>query len=322
MKIKNNIVKEPKVSLIITYYNLSKYINPCVSSVLNQNYQNFEIIIVNDNSDNENSFILKQFEKNKKIKIINLKENQGQLCAFMEGLKAAKGEFICMIDADDILLPNYINTLLYTHLNNNFALVSCACGIINENDEVLSLNYSNNPIYASQKTVNYKEIETLLKVDDKFTLKKVKAPFALWSWNPSSSAMFRREALKILDFYPDKAFWKTGADKVIFSLLHLVGGSVNISCVCYLYRYHNLNNSQSTKPVGTKKYLNDIYIEKLINWNKKIRLDTLKMFMNNKSNLIRLFNKFNYVKMFFKIVFCIDLKVCLKFFKALIFKLF
>ena len=185
MKIKNNIVKEPKVSLIITYYNLSKYINPCVSSVLNQNYQNFEIIIVNDNSDNENSFILKQFEKNKKIKIINLKENQGQLCAFMEGLKAAKGEFICMIDADDILLPNYINTLLYTHLNNNFALVSCACGIINENDEVLSLNYSNNPIYASQKTVNYKEIETLLKVDDKFTLKKVKAPFALWSWNPS-----------------------------------------------------------------------------------------------------------------------------------------
>ena len=55
-----------------------------------------------------------------------------------------------------------------------------------------------------------------------FGIEQIKAPFGLWSWNPSSSAMFRKSALDILNFYPNKEYWKTGADKVIFSLLDLV----------------------------------------------------------------------------------------------------
>ena len=51
-----------------------------------------------------------------------------------------------MIDADDILLPNHLKALLCAHLNTNHALISCACGEINEFGEVTSLNYINNPI--------------------------------------------------------------------------------------------------------------------------------------------------------------------------------
>ena len=314
MIIDNDIIKEPKISLIITYYNLGKYIQDCVSSILNQSYSNFEIIIVNDNSDDKNTKILETITQ-KKIKIINLKENSGQLLAFLEGVKIAKGEFICMIDADDILLPNYLKTLLFAHLNNNYALISCSNGEINDKNEITSYKtiQSNN--------IDYQEIENAFKLSNTFEIKQVKEPFGLWSWNPSTSGMFRKSALDILNYFPDKKYWKTGADKVVFSLLHLIGGSANITSVNYLYRHHDENNSQTTLTMGNKKYLNEKYIKKLITWNKKLRLDTLKMFAQNKKELIEKYNKINYMKMFFKVIFCLNIKVCAKIIKTFAHKL-
>ena len=154
MIIDKNLIKEPKISIIITYYNLGKYIKDCVLSILNQEYQNFEIIIVNDCSNEENSKILSEIQ-NDKTKIINLKENKGQLLAFEEGLKVSQGEFICMIDADDILLPNYLKTLLYAHLNNNFALISCCGGEINERNEITSYKIN------SKDKIKYQEIKKI-----------------------------------------------------------------------------------------------------------------------------------------------------------------
>lgn len=309
-----NFIKEPKISIIITYYNLGKYIQDCVKSILAQTYQNFEIIIVNDNSNSENLKIFQEIN-HKKITKINLDENKGQLLAFEEGLKIAQGEFICMIDADDVLLPNYLKTLLYVHLNNNFALISCAGGEINDKNEITSYKT------VLQKKINYQEVENAFKLSDTFEIQPIKAPFGLWSWNPSSSSMFRKSALDILKFYPDKKYWKTGADKVIFSLLHLVGGSAKITSVNYLYRHHIKNNSQTTLTTGNKKYLSENYVKKLISWNKKLRVDTLKMFIQNKAKLVERYNKINYLKMFLKVIFCINLKICAKIIKTFAHKL-
>ncbi len=315
MEFQNNFTKEPLISIIITYYNLGKYINDCILSILSQTYTNWEVIIVNDGSDKRNTQILNRI-KNEKIKIIELPKNEGQLCAFCAGLKNAKGEFICMVDSDDILLPNYLKTLLYVHLTENSALVSCSCGEINDKNEITSLNSITNRILTSQKTVNYSEIENLFKLEENFKLKKVKAPFGLWSWNPSTSGMFRKSSLDILQYFPDKEYWKTGADKVIFSFLHLIGGSVNISAVCYLYRHHRENNSKTSLTTGDKKMLNEEYINKLINWNVKIRLDAIKMFKKSKSDLIKKYNRLNYYRMFFKIIFCINIKIVQKLIKT------
>ena len=315
MSLRNLYTKEPLISIIITYYNLGKYINDCILSIISQTYTNWEVIIVNDGSDTKNTKILNRI-KNDKIKIIELPKNEGQLCAFLAGVKNAKGEFICMVDADDILLPNYLKTLLYVHLTTNTALVSSSCGEINENSEITSLNSNTNKISIKQKTINYSEIENLFQTEENFKLKKVKAPFALWSWNPATSGMFRKSALDILKYFPNKDYWKPGADKVVFSFLHLIGGSVNISAVCYLYRHHKTNNSQTSLTTGDKKFLNEEYVNKLIDWNIKIRLDAINMFKKNRSDLIKKYNKLNYYKMYFKIIFCINLKICAKTIKA------
>ena len=133
--------------------------------------------------------------------------------------------------------------------------------------------------------------------------------------------MFRKEALEIIKIYPDVSYWKTGADKVVFSLLHLIGGSANITSVNYLYRHHNENNSQTTLTTGNKKYLSENYIKKLISWNKKLRLDTLKMLLQNKQQLVEKYNKINYLKMFLKVFFCINIKICTKILKTFVHKL-
>lgn len=307
----NDFIKKPLISIIITYYNMGSFICDCVDSINAQNYKNFEIIIVNDGSDQKNSEIL---EKIKNAKIINLEKNQGQLSALCEGLKEARGEFICMVDADDILLPNYLITLLKAHLNSNYALISANKGEINEKGEIISLN-------QDIAKVNYSEVENLLKTKADYEIKKVKAPYGLWSWNPSTSAMWRKNAIELLKYYPDKTYWRSGADKVIFSLLHLIGGSANIDSTLFLYRIHSNNNFNSTNFSGNKKYLSDGTVNKLINWNIKLRIDTIKMFIKNKREICEKYNKINYYKMFFRVIFCIDLKVILKIFKAILYKL-
>ena len=143
----------------------------------------------------------------------------------------------------------------------------------------------------------------------------------MWNWNPSSSAMFRKSALDILKYFPDKEYWKTGADKVIFSLLDLVGKSANIDAICYLYRHHGSNNSQTQLTTGKKKYLSENYVKKLIFWNKKLRFDTLKMFFICKKELVEKYNKINYFNMLLRVFFCFNLKFCAKVMKTLAHKL-
>jgi glycosyltransferase involved in cell wall biosynthesis len=97
--------KEPKISVIIPCYNQGKYIDEAVDSVLNQTYQNFEIIIVDDGStDNYTKGLLENFKK-PKTKVYRT-ENKGASSARNYGFRKAKGEYIQFLDADDFLDRN------------------------------------------------------------------------------------------------------------------------------------------------------------------------------------------------------------------------
>ena len=175
--------------------------------------------------------------------------------------------------------------------------------------------------YRYKDKISFGEIEELFKTKDYFEIKKVKAPFGLWSWSPSTSAMWRKSALDILKYFPDKSYWRSGADKVIFSLLHLIGGSANIDTVLFLYRTHSSNNFNSSNFSGNKKYLSQKTVNKLVDWNIKLRIDTLKMFLKNKKELVEKYNKINYFKMLFRVIFCVDFKVLAKIVKTVLCKI-
>ena len=95
-----------KVTIYTPTYNCGKYLEESIDSVINQTYQNFELIIVDDASDDNTQKILKKYAKNPKIKIIKNDKNLGFVRSAIKAIKCAKGEYIMRVDADDYLDEN------------------------------------------------------------------------------------------------------------------------------------------------------------------------------------------------------------------------
>ncbi len=93
----------PKISVIIPIYNVQKYLKECLNSVINQTYNNLEIICINDGSQDNSLNILEEYaQKDKRIHIIN-QSNQGVSAARNKGIQKASGEWIYIFDSDDFL---------------------------------------------------------------------------------------------------------------------------------------------------------------------------------------------------------------------------
>lgn len=100
----------PKVSVIIPVYNVERYLNKCVESVLNQTFQDFEIILVDDGSTDKSGEICDSYASDK-VKVIH-KINGGLSDARNVGTKQAKGEFITWVDSDDTIHPYFLEILV------------------------------------------------------------------------------------------------------------------------------------------------------------------------------------------------------------------
>lgn len=117
---------EPLVTIAMPIYNYAKRLNPTLQSVFNQDYTNFEIVIVNDGSDDEYCLMkLATLEEQDGIKIIH-KENTGVSSTRNRAVKEGKGEYILPLDADDMILPSYIKQAVEILKNNpNISPVYC-----------------------------------------------------------------------------------------------------------------------------------------------------------------------------------------------------
>lgn len=116
---------KPLISIIIPIYNVEKYLKYCLDSVVNQEGDNFEIILVDDGSTDSCSKICDSYkEKNKKIKVIH-KANGGLVSARKAGARIAEGEYIACVDGDDWIEENYIKTITKTIINNNKPDIIC-----------------------------------------------------------------------------------------------------------------------------------------------------------------------------------------------------
>lgn len=102
--------KIEKITQIITYYNEEKYIAECIQILLNQTYQNLEIIAISDGSTDRGPEIVASFDDSR-IVMINNTYNHGQGYCRNQGLDMATGEYVGFFDGDDISYPNRIGVL-------------------------------------------------------------------------------------------------------------------------------------------------------------------------------------------------------------------
>ena len=89
------------VSIIVPIYNAEKFIEETINNIYNQSYKNWELILVNDKSIDKSVSIIKKYIS-ENIKLIELEKNSGPAIARNEGIKIARGRFLCFLDADDL----------------------------------------------------------------------------------------------------------------------------------------------------------------------------------------------------------------------------
>ena len=138
------------ISVIVPVYNAEKYLRETVQSVLNQDFKDIEIILINDGSTDSSLEICKDFErKYSQIKVID-QENSGVSVARNRGLEEAAGDYIAFADADDIMKADMLSTLYRCAVEHDAQMVSCGAGLV-ENDKIIKEEYGTNTLKEYDK---------------------------------------------------------------------------------------------------------------------------------------------------------------------------
>lgn len=138
------------VTIITACYNSGQFISETIKSVINQTYQNWELIIIDDcSNDNSIEKIQKFIDSDVRIKLFINKKNMGAAVSRNLGLEKSFGKFICFIDSDDLWRPLKLETQLSFMLNNNFAISFTSYNLIDENGNSLD------KVINSIKEINY-----------------------------------------------------------------------------------------------------------------------------------------------------------------------
>ena len=274
------MLKLPQVSFIVTSYNYEKYILKTLESIKAQTFKNFEIIVVDDCSRDSSVEKIEQFisdNQDLKITLLVNDKNQGQFATMIRGLKEANGQFVSFIDSDDIIMPEYAQIHIKTHMETSVAFTSCQIIEIGEDDEVHTMKSISSP-----HCTNLEDLKNTDKPNYKILKNK---RFGGWYWSPNSSAMYRKASIEIIQNYKNTDKWKICPDKFLFNFAQLIGGSAIIYTPLVGYRRHKNNAGNTTFVTGDKKLHSDKTTVNNIKNNINIRPETIKFLWQERENL-------------------------------------
>lgn len=125
-----------KVSVIVPVYNVEKYLEKCISSILSQTYENYELILLNDGSTDNSYNVLSRYIGIPNVTIVD-KINTGQADTRYQGLLMAKGDYVYFVDSDDYIEPYTLERLVAQVDKTNVDVVFGRYRLIDEQGNVL-----------------------------------------------------------------------------------------------------------------------------------------------------------------------------------------
>lgn len=133
---------EALISVIVPIYNVEKYLEKCILSIINQTYENIEILLVNDGSPDNSLMICEKYSKlDSRINVIN-KKNGGLSDARNAGMRQAKGQYFLLVDSDDFIHPQMVELLYKSIQESNADIAVCNYSIVQEGTEVSYTSYN------------------------------------------------------------------------------------------------------------------------------------------------------------------------------------
>lgn len=227
-------MKNSLVSVVVPIYNQERYLNKSIPSIINQTYKNLDIVLVNDGSTDTSINIIKEYaKKDSRIQVIE-KENGGLVDATLAGISAAKGEFLCFLDPDDLFGENFVKTFVESFTDEcDFV----AAGFYYDNKGVLSpYNLKEERFFTKRE---------LLKVRDAFLFDgkstEISNRFFISRWNK----MYRTSLVKKVseDFFDCKDV-SLGEDTIFtYLVLNYASSAKTLSAPnSYFYNVGNQNS--------------------------------------------------------------------------------
>lgn len=255
IKVKNGL---QKITIIIPTYNRLFQLNECIDSIMKQTYQNFEIIIIDDSTNNDTKNVYEN-HADKRIKYLKNKKNLGMGLNRQKGYLLAKGDYVIFCDDDDYYIDNnYFNDAIEIFNDIKINMI-CSNSYI---------NYEDSNTYVSYK-LNMDDI-----IDTNYYLKT----FQFASKKPTSTfpAIFRKEIL-------DKANFKNMKmmnDSSIYLRALIIDGKVKVNKkIIGIYRMHSENDTLNVKADFTLENLNEKkYIYNYLKINKKYNFNLKKWY--------------------------------------------
>lgn len=238
----------PKVSIIIPVYNVNNYVGDCITSCLNQSFNDIEVIIVDDGSNDGSSETIDTFRYDNRVEIIH-KSNEGVVAARNDGLKIAKSEYVFFVDGDDNLPENAIEklyTCLELHPDADFVL-----------GDVMLTDSDNRPIRSAITQGN-----GIVKGEDNIFVSVMQTQF-----KSLCAKLIKKELFNTIKYTPYGL--RIGEDLVILFQLSLSAKiSLHTDSIVYNYVQHNnsvINNKRYHKSKNDNLIEMILYFDKILN---------------------------------------------------------
>lgn len=251
-----------KVSIVIPVYNVEKYLEVCLDSVLEQAYTDYEVILVDDGSTDRSSQICDAYaQQDTRFRVIHQK-NGGLSNARNNGAKAATGDYVFFLDSDDCIHPSLLQKMAHIAEEYQAALVQIDFEMVPEE----FADYKKN-IEAEEKVFAFDTVEAFYNIDkdNKQIAQDIRLiTTVVWS------KLYRRDLLEKVNFPEDI---KLHEDQMVAHRFIVEAGGL-VFCRAPLYFYRKRSNSLITEGWTVKRLtILDCYRDR-VEWAKRIKAET------------------------------------------------
>jgi glycosyltransferase involved in cell wall biosynthesis len=243
------MLAEPLVSFVLINYNYADFVGAALESVLRQDYPHYECVVIDNNSPDNSREVLRQFHgRDERVRFVYLDQNLNQIGALLYILDELKGDYLTIVDSDDLLLSSYASTHVQAHLAIPGGVAFTSSCVIEIDADGQSLTSGYHPFLVrnqgvqlrklTQDTCSNSKMQENTLLDDIWIL----APeLQRWHWSPGTANMHNLPLVRATRPHTDDAAYVGATDNYFMWLNHAIAGSARIDRPLSAYRHHGRN---------------------------------------------------------------------------------